>query len=73
MLVIPDNVDEISSSIRESKERIIIVTGGLGPTPDDLTREGIARAFEDILVMRKDLLEYMKKVHKVTKDAEVMA
>jgi len=73
ILVIPDDVDEISSSIRESDEEIIIITGGLGPTPDDMTRKGVADAFGDVLVMREDLLDEMREVHEVTKDAEVMA
>lgn len=46
---VPDEVDEIAASIRFFKERganFLFVVGGLGPTADDLTREGIAKALE---------------------------
>ena len=43
-LVIGDDRAAISSCIRErvSRTRVIITTGGLGPTHDDVTREGVA-------------------------------
>ncbi|MFX1325910.1 MAG: molybdopterin-binding protein, partial [Promethearchaeota archaeon] len=40
---IGDNLDEISTTLREILDRnpeIVIVTGGLGPTHDDMTLEG---------------------------------
>jgi molybdenum cofactor synthesis domain-containing protein len=42
-----DSVDDIAGFLRVEAERAdaIIVTGGLGGTPDDLTREGVAEAF----------------------------
>lgn len=41
-----DNLDRISQTIREAIGRsdALVITGGLGPTTDDLTREAIARA-----------------------------
>ena len=41
-----DNLDRITDCIRGALSRadVLIITGGLGPTTDDLTREGIARA-----------------------------
>ena len=44
--VLPDRVDEIASGIHEALRRadIVLLVGGLGPTDDDLTREGLARA-----------------------------
>jgi molybdopterin-biosynthesis enzyme MoeA-like protein len=40
-------VDEIAGFLRAEAERVdaVIVTGGLGGTPDDVTREGVAAAF----------------------------
>jgi len=45
--VIGDSVEEISAAIKEALQRkpqFIITTGGLGPTFDDKTLEGVARA-----------------------------
>jgi nicotinamide-nucleotide amidase len=42
---VPDQAGEIESAVRESLSRadLVITTGGLGPTSDDLTRQSIAR------------------------------
>jgi molybdenum cofactor synthesis domain-containing protein len=45
--VLPDEVKEIALFLREQADRadLVIVTGGLGGTPDDVTREAVAAAF----------------------------
>ena len=42
-----DDVEEIARFVEQQRDRcdVLIVTGGLGGTPDDVTRDGIARAF----------------------------
>jgi molybdenum cofactor synthesis domain-containing protein len=44
--VVGDDVDTIARAVRELVERhdLVTVTGGLGPTADDVTREAVARA-----------------------------
>ncbi len=44
--VVGDSVERIAASIRELMNgcEVVIVTGGLGPTADDVTREGVALA-----------------------------
>jgi nicotinamide-nucleotide amidase len=44
--IIGDSVDDIASLVgqRRGETRALVVTGGLGPTADDITREGVARA-----------------------------
>lgn len=44
--VVGDNLDRIVAAIRHAATRadVLIVTGGIGPTQDDLTREAIAAA-----------------------------
>lgn len=44
--IVQDEVGEIADAIGAARERssLVLVTGGLGPTADDLTREGLARA-----------------------------
>jgi molybdenum cofactor synthesis domain-containing protein len=47
MAALRDDVDEIAAFLRAEASRtdLVFVTGGLGGTPDDLTREGVAAAF----------------------------
>src|SRR5438034_8819861 len=44
-----DNLGRLSGTIREAWERndLVITTGGLGPTEDDLTREAIAAVLDE--------------------------
>ena len=44
---IPDEIDTVAEFVRTEAARVdfLIATGGLGGTPDDLTREAIAAAF----------------------------
>ncbi len=48
MASLPDEVDRIAAFVRAEAERadLVLVTGGLGGTPDDVTREAMAAAFE---------------------------
>jgi molybdenum cofactor synthesis domain-containing protein len=45
--VLPDDIDEIAEFVRRSAAQagVVLVTGGLGGTPDDVTREALAAAF----------------------------
>jgi molybdenum cofactor synthesis domain-containing protein len=45
--VLPDEIEAVASFVREQASAVdtLIVTGGLGGTPDDVTREAIAAAF----------------------------
>ena len=44
---LPDEIDAVAEFVRAEAPRVdfLLVTGGLGGTPDDLTREAIAAAF----------------------------
>jgi molybdenum cofactor synthesis domain-containing protein len=57
--VVSDDVDEIANVIRETlkrKPQFTITSGGLGPTFDDRTLEGIAKALNRKLVINKEAL-----------------
>lgn len=45
--VLPDDIDAVAAFVREQAAvaDLVLVTGGLGGTPDDITREAIAAAF----------------------------
>jgi len=47
-----DDVEDIAEAIRRAAKRaaFVFVTGGLGPTPDDLTRQALAAALRTELV-----------------------
>jgi nicotinamide-nucleotide amidase len=47
MAAVPDVIDAIADFVRQQAARtdFVLVTGGLGGTPDDITREAIAHAF----------------------------
>ncbi|WHY03485.1 competence/damage-inducible protein A [Neobacillus sp. DY30] len=69
--VVGDNPDRLRSviEIAEKRSNLIIFTGGLGPTKDDLTKETIARHLGKNLVMEQEALEsielYFKKANRV--------
>lgn len=60
--VVGDNESRIADSINEALRRsdVVIITGGLGPTHDDLTREAIARATGRRLERRPELEEVLR-------------
>ena len=55
--VVGDNRDRLIALVQEIAQRssVLIVTGGLGPTPDDLTTEAIAAAFSVPLEERAEV------------------
>ena len=55
--VIGDNRERLIAQIQEiaGRSRVLITTGGLGPTPDDLTTEAIAAAFSTPLEERPEV------------------
>lgn len=69
--VVGDNPDRLEKAIIHAKERadLIIFTGGLGPTKDDLTKETIARHIGRKLVSDdnalKTIIDYFQKTGRV--------
>jgi molybdenum cofactor synthesis domain-containing protein len=57
VVMIPDDVDDIARSVRECAERFdfVFTSGGVGPTHDDVTIEGVARAFGRPVVRHPEL------------------
>lgn len=60
--VVGDNPDRLRAVLSIARERadIIITTGGLGPTCDDLTKQTISQFFGKELVLHEDILSDLK-------------
>lgn len=64
--VVGDNPERLTKAVKIARERadIIITTGGLGPTCDDLTKQVLASAFDLEMVFHEELAEEMKRYFK---------
>ncbi|EZH71761.1 damage-inducible protein CinA [Aquimarina atlantica] len=61
---VKDDKQHILDAIEEASNRVdvVLITGGLGPTKDDITKHTICEYFEDTLVENKDVLEHVEKL-----------
>ena len=59
--VVPDEVGEIARVVNEyyAEYDVVLVTGGLGPTHDDVTMEAVAAAFGRDLVANDTVAEWL--------------
>ena len=60
--IVGDNRDTLSAAFKEALERVelIIASGGLGPTEDDLTRETVADLLGRKLHLNNEILRYIE-------------
>ena len=56
----------ILKALKEAEDNadIIIITGGLGPTKDDITKHTLCEYFNDTLVENKDVLAHVEELSK---------
>lgn len=61
--IIPDVEDDIIEAVRRLSHNydIVVTSGGIGPTHDDITYESIAKAFHLPLVLHGEAYSLMKK------------
>ena len=71
--VISDDVDEIAREVRTFSSRFsfVITTGGIGPTHDDVRMQGVAKAFEEDVVLNEELVRLISGVSSHLKMARV--
>jgi len=63
---ISDKKEAIVKCIDDAQQRaqVIILTGGLGPTKDDLTKHTLCAYFDDVLVKNEEVLERIEAMFK---------
>lgn len=63
ILTIPDDIDLIARETRDMSERFdfVFTSGGIGPTHDDMTMDGIAKAFGRELEMNQSMVDRMAR------------
>jgi nicotinamide-nucleotide amidase len=63
---IGDNQERIVRALDHALDRadVILTSGGLGPTEDDLTRESVSQLLDRPLELRQDLLDYIASLFK---------
>ncbi len=66
---IQDDKEHILKALAEAEANadIVIVTGGLGPTKDDITKHTLVNYFDDELVMYAEIAEHIKKLFAIIK------
>jgi len=61
--VVGDNVEAMEEAFRLALKRskVVVVTGGLGPTDDDLTKRAIVKVFKRNLILNDNILETIRQ------------
>lgn len=61
---IPDQKSQIISALKEASQgaNIILITGGLGPTKDDITKDALCNYFNTKLIFSEDVLDNIKQL-----------
>jgi len=62
LTALPDDQPAVSAALRAALEQsdLVVLTGGLGPTPDDLTREAIAEAIGEVPAVDAELEAWLR-------------
>ena len=63
-ITVGDNEERLAGVLRDAARRsqVVITTGGLGPTVDDITREAVTRATGRELELREELLSQIEEL-----------
>lgn len=64
IVALPDDLDMVAGAIRDALGRVdlVVTGGGLGPTPDDLTREAIAAVLGETPAVDPGLAETLRQL-----------
>lgn len=66
---VSDNKEHILQALKEAATRasLVIITGGLGPTKDDVTKHTLAEFFNSTLIVNEKVLEWLKQIFTMRK------
>jgi nicotinamide-nucleotide amidase len=75
LVSVRDEIEEIGKALEFAREtcNIIITSGGLGPTHDDMTLKAIAEALDRPLVEDKDAIKIIERQYKILHEKEIVA
>jgi nicotinamide-nucleotide amidase len=65
-VVVGDHMDNLAWIVKKACQRaqLVILSGGLGPTEDDITREAVATALKKNLVFREEIVADLENIFK---------
>jgi len=63
-VVVGDHMDNLAWIVKKACQRaqLVILSGGLGPTEDDITREAVATALKKELVFREEIVAELREI-----------
>ena len=65
IVTVPDSIDDIAEEVSRAlgRAKVVVTTGGLGPTYDDVTLEGVAKALGLPLEVNSEALDMVKRFY----------
>ena len=66
IISIQDNKDHILSALNNASKSsdLVVITGGLGPTKDDITKKTFVEFFQDKLIVNKGVEDHIREIWK---------
>lgn len=63
---VQDDKEHILKALKRAEEQVdlVVITGGLGPTKDDITKTTLAQYFNDTLVRNEEVVAHIKHIWK---------
>lgn len=65
-IAIADEKEEIINTLKKALEIVdlVIITGGLGPTKDDMTKDALSTYFDSHLIQNAEVLQHIESIYK---------
>lgn len=73
IVAIEDDKEHILSTLKDAATRadVVVISGGLGPTKDDVTKYSLCQFFDDVLVNNEVVLEHIEELFKKIKNTPI--